>query len=183
MVNWLKKVKYRLLRMYIVNKSYLSRKSKYDGIIIRGSHNFGKKIVSALELLKNKLPKEYFLVQDNVKQIVEAISTTAYANRLLPTLTVGYKNCSEESMEELAKLIAHEAYHCFLFNEYLRKDPDRKQVPKHIYSGERAERQCLTYAIFEVGKWLGLDKDLEEEFKEAMDSRWWEKPYWERIGW
>lgn len=103
--------------------------------------------------------------------------------QLVPTINIGYKRWPSESIPELVKSIAHEAYHCYLYNEYLRKNPDAKKVPSFVHSGEKAERQCLTYETFEVGKWLGLNENLEEEFTEALNSRWWETPYWERVDW
>ena len=151
-------VKYWFIKNYLL--LYLFKLPKeYEGISIYGSSLFMDKIVSSLELIKEKIPEEFEFVKNNIKVIIWYPSSCARASMNPSTVCIGYKSFKERSIEEIAGTIGHEAFHCFLFNKYKKSHPDEK-VPREIYSGEDAERQCLTYSLFDIEKKNRNKKDL-----------------------
>ncbi|PYN90604.1 MAG: hypothetical protein DMD87_01410 [Candidatus Rokuibacteriota bacterium] len=78
----------------------------------------------------------------------------------------------------LASGLAHEAHHCRLYWSYREREP-RREVPREVFTGEEAERQCLEYQIA-VLKQLGETEEVTERVRESIKTGYWNVAWHER---
>jgi len=152
--------------------------------VIIGDDAFVRVTTEALELLKNKTPDVYALLQKHIGCIVSSkpkrVSRQAFAACCLvsllahsPTTAVLMRPYgSEIPMEVRAGILGHETYHAELYRRAQNGDP-RQAVPENAYSGEHAETLCITYEC-DVLRRLGVDEWDIHQNKLLLESKWWE---------
>ena len=156
------------------------------GVVIIGDGGFVRATTEALELLKNKTPDVYALLQKHIGCIVSSkptrFSKQAFAAccitsllALAPTTAVLMRPYgSELSIEQRAGVLAHETYHAELYRRAQNSNP-RQAVPENAYSGEHEESLCVAYQC-DVLRRLGVDEwDIHQQ-KLSLKSKWWESP-------
>jgi hypothetical protein len=154
------------------------------GVVIIGDDAFVRVTSEALELLKNKTPDVYALLQKHIGCIVsskpKSVSSQAFAACCLasllaysPTTAVLMRPYgSEISIEVRAGILAHETYHAELYRRAQNGNP-RQAVPENAYSGEHAETLCISYEC-DVLRRLGADEWDIHQNKRLLKSKWWE---------
>jgi len=155
-------------------------------VVIIGDGGFVRGITEALELLKNKTPDVYALLQKHVgcivsskptrvsKQTFAACCITSFL-ALAPTTAVLVRPyVSEISIEQRAGILAHETYHAELYRLAQRRNPGQK-VPDDAYAGEYAESLCVAYQC-KVLRRLGADVFSIYRMERHLESKWWESP-------
>ena len=155
-------------------------------VVIIGDGGFVRGITEALELLKNKTPDVYALLQKHVgcivsskptrvsKQTFAACCITSFL-ALAPTTAVLVRPyVSEISIEQRAGILAHETYHAELYRRAQNGNPHH-ELPISAYSGEHAESLCVEYECGVLRR-LGVDEwDIHQKVR-ALESKWWEAP-------
>lgn len=116
--------------------------TSYDGIRVSGSDEFDSKIVSALELLKEKDPEAYEIVLEYVDVIKESPRSGMKAYGLFATCELSNVSLSYSNTWS-ASVIAHESYHSKLFHDYQKEISTI--VPDHNWIGQEAELKCLAH--------------------------------------
>jgi len=156
------------------------------GVVIIGDDAFVRATTEALELLKNKTPDVYALLQKHIGCVVSStparVSTPSFAACCLasllahsPTTAVLMRPYgSELSVEERAGVLAHETYHAELYRRAQNGNP-RQAVAENAYSGEHAESLCVAYEC-DVLRRLGVDEWDVHQNHRSLESRWWEAP-------
>jgi hypothetical protein len=154
------------------------------GVVIIGDCGFVRATTEALELLKNKTPDAYALLQKHVGCIVSSkptrVSKQPFAAccitgllALAPTTAVLMRPYgSELSIEQRAGILAHETYHAELYRLAERRHPGQK-VPKDAYLGEYAESLCVAYECGVLRR-LGADVFYIYRVERQLESKWWE---------
>jgi len=155
-------------------------------VVIIGDGGFVRGITEAFELLKNKTPDVYALLQKHVgcivsskptrvsKQTFAACCITSFL-ALAPTTAVLVRPyVSEISIEQRAGILAHETYHAELYRLAQRGNP-RQKVPDDAYAGEYAESLCVAYQC-KVLRRLGADVFSIYRMERHLESKWWESP-------
>jgi hypothetical protein len=116
------------------------------GVVILGDDAFVRVNTEALELLKNKTPDVYALLQKHIGCVVSSkparVSSQSFAACCLasllarcPTTVVLMRPYGRElSIEERAGVLAHETFHAELYRRAQNGDP-RQAVPENTYSG------------------------------------------------
>jgi hypothetical protein len=155
-------------------------------VVIIGDGGFVRATTEALELLKNKTPDVYALLQKHVGCIVSSkptrVSKQAFAAccvtgllALAPTTAVLMRPYgSELSLEQRAGILAHETYHAELYRLAEKRNPGQK-VPKDAYGGKYAESLCVAYQC-DVLRRLGADAFDIYRMDRQLASKWWESP-------
>jgi len=154
------------------------------GVVILGDDAFVRVTTEALELLRNKTPDVYSLLQKHVgcivsskptrfsKQVFAACCITSFL-ALVPTTAVLMRPYgSELSIENRAGVLAHETYHAELYRRAQNGNP-RQAAPKNAYSGEHAESLCVAYQC-DVLRRLGVDEWDIQQWERSLKSKWWE---------
>ena len=97
-----------------------------------------------------------------------------------PTFKVGLRTRDGESPMWYAASIVHDACHSAQYHDWLAEHPGGRRVPRDIYSGRDAERQCMEIQV-EAMIDLGVPaENLETFVDDAMETGWWEAPSGER---
>jgi hypothetical protein len=156
------------------------------GVVIIGDDAFVRATNEALELLRNKTPDAYALLQKHVGCIVSS-KPTRFSKQtfaaccitsllaLAPTAAVLMRPyVLELSVEKRAGILAHETYHAELYRLAQNRNP-RQKVPKNAYSGEYAESLCVAYEC-DVLRRLGADVFYIYRKERQLESKWWESP-------
>jgi hypothetical protein len=172
----------RIIITLRIIKALLGKKHVHETVTIRGNKEFISSTIKALNLLKEKVPDAYELVQRHIGDIVSGKPSGVFPDMLWlgPTFVIMGPSYSEGSTIEYAGALAHEAYHCELYRTAERHDPD-DSVQSNAYSGEHAERSCLQYQCNVLRK-LGLEESAIKEYESGLRTRWWEVPF-ERREW
>jgi len=169
-------------RSRIVKALFNSR----GGVTIVGDDAFVRATTAALELLKNRTPDVYALLQKHIGCVVSSkptrVSGHFFAACCLTSLlayapaTVVLMRLfgSELPIEERAGILAHETYHAELYRHAQNANP-HQAPPANACSGERAETLCVAYEC-DVLRRLGLDEwDVNRQVR-MLESKWWEAP-------
>ena len=178
MMNLLTKYKYRIIKVFFIIKAILSGSKTYGSITIYGQKEFLDLTIRTLDLLKEKHPAAFTLVQ----RYIEFICFSKFS-----VIDIKRKFCLvcssilSESEVEYAGGLVHEAFHCKLYYEYLQARPEEKKVPKEIATGEEAEKRCVEYQC-KVLEDLGADQTTLDYYKNVINTRYWEVP-WEFQDW
>ncbi len=170
----------RIIITLRIIKALLGKKHICEKVTIRGNEEFINSTIKALELLKEKAPEAYELVQKHVGDIVSGKPSGVLPDMLWlgPTFVIMGPSYSEGETIEYAAAIAHEAYHCELYTTAEKGNPGQAVQPD-AYSGEQAEGLCLQYQCGVLRK-LGLDEEAIKEYGSQLHSRWWEVPFEQR---
>jgi hypothetical protein len=155
------------------------------GVVIIGDGGFVRATTEALELLKNKTPDVYALLQKHVGCIVSS-KPTRFAKQafaaccitgllaLAPTTAVLMRPyCSELSVEQRAGILAHETYHAELYR-LGQKSPPQKE-PDDAHGREYEKSLCVAYQC-DVLRRLGADVFSIYRVERQLESKWWEAP-------
>ena len=179
-VDWFRSLPKRATIAFRVTKQLLRKSHLHDGVSIGGDEVFVRATVVALDLLREQAPDAYALVKRHVGDILASTPSGVFSSvrRLGPTMVMIGPTWSGGSPIEYAGVLAHEAYHCELY-QAARANRANKAVSRAAYSGEEAERQCLRYQC-DVLKRLGLDEGRLKKYEGAMETKWWEVPFDQR---
>mgnify|MGYP001576977155 FL=1 len=102
----------------------LFRESKeWDSITLRGSSNFIKKTIEALDLLKRNVPEAEVLIRDNVSDISEGSSTRAVVKVAGGGWCIISNHDYQGNLISYAATLAHEGYHCWQYKRYKNNFP------------------------------------------------------------
>jgi hypothetical protein len=156
------------------------------GVVIIGDDAFVRATTEAVELLKNKTPDVYALLQKHIGCVVSSKPTRVSSHSFaaccltsllalsLTTAVLMRPYGSELSIEQRAGVLAHETYHAELYRLAQRGNP-RQKVPDDAYAGEYEESLCVAYQC-DVLRRLGVDEwDIHQQ-KLSLKSKWWESP-------
>ena len=132
----------------------------------------------ALELLKQRVPSHYGIVNQYVGEIrcVESGSGMA-AYWAIPTFLVG-KETREAGTSWYAGVIVHDACHSVQYHNYLAIQ-SVSFVPIEVYTGREAEAQCLASQIDALED-IGAPSHILNYVREIIESEYWDVPYGER---
>jgi hypothetical protein len=125
---------------------------------VTGSAQLRAQVEAALEVLKNKTPEVYALIQEHVAIIAEGKTSGMWAYRNPPTFEITSTSAAY-SITWCAGIIAHDAYHSKLYHDYLRsKGPP---VPDEIWTGAEAEKLCIQFQLSVLRKIGAPDHEIE----------------------
>lgn len=99
-----------------------------------------EKTEDALSFIKEKSPRSYELVTNYLSIIQVGAKSGVQVSNNPPRFQVGEKTACT-MLSWYASCIVHDAHHSKLYNDYRRKF--NCKVPKEIYSGRKAEDECL----------------------------------------
>jgi hypothetical protein len=157
--------------------SLFQHSSEVEGIEIRGPHDFCDRVAAALRLLSADAPTAFDLCQRHFNLVIRSRHSGVNVTARPATVMLG-QWATSVSTPYLASGLAHEANHCSLYWSY-RDAKLTREVPRKVFSGEEAERQCLEYQIA-VLKQLGETEEVTERLRESMKTEWWNVPWHER---
>ena len=179
------KARYRIAitRRRIVNALFNPR----GGVVIIGDDAFVRATTEALELLKNKTPDVYALLQKHIGCVVSSkpkrVSSQSFAACCLVSLLAHFSTTAvlmrpygaELRIEQRAGILAHETYHAELYRLAQSRNPRQKRPDTIYYSGEYAETLCISYEC-KVLRRLGADEWTIYRTERMLESKWWEAP-------
>jgi hypothetical protein len=148
--------------------------ARFDKITIRGSPKFKHQVMSALVLLKARMPEAYQMVTNYIGAIAEAKHSGMAAYLNPPTFHLN-DTSAFYSRTWCAASIAHDSMHSKLYHEYLREHPEEKSVPAGVWMGEAVERRCSEYELKVLQK-IGAP-DYEVLWCSQTNNRYWEVEY------
>ncbi len=113
----------------------------HDTIEIKGPQGFPETTVKALNLLRQKDPQNYQMVQDYLGKI-ECVKrgSGVFMWERPPRVIIGEKSV-EVPTRIYAASIVHEAYHSKLYNDALRSGRDKAEA-LGVSTGRKAELSC-----------------------------------------
>ncbi|MBD2137658.1 hypothetical protein H6F32_08680 [Anabaena sp. FACHB-1237] len=132
---------------------------------IVGNQEFIQKTTAALQLLQLYAPKDLRFIRQYVGRIKQAEKSgmVAYVNP--PTFELSA--VSMVSKTWTASIIAHDAYHSYLYQYYLRQyKPRGMKVPYDLWGGFEAERKCIKYQMGVLKKVRGPAHEIEHLSKQ-----------------
>ena len=118
------------------------KRCQYGDFKIEGRDYFITVTIKALKFIKNNSKEHYDLVKNHIKGFEEVDThkeSGVYTSSGDKTFYVSGNSCYN-GLKWYAGSMVHDAYHLKLYNDYYKK---HGPVPKHIYSGEQAEMECL----------------------------------------
>jgi len=145
------------------------------------------KITQALNILKEKAPKQYEMVAKNIGviKVVES-GSGMYVAENPPRFEIGKASVEQYGSESpmspvmLAGTIVHDAAHSKLYQDYQAKNPG-STVPEEAYSGTEAESKCLA-AQYDAVQKLGGNEFVLDDIKNSIKDEYWkvdfEKRWW-----
>ena len=151
--------------------------SEVGGIKIYGRQVFREQVAAALRLLHAGAPAAFSLCEQYFDLVIMSRHSGVHvATR--PGIVMLGEWAIEASARYLASGLAHEAFHCSLYWSYRDRHPGR-DAPTDVFSGERAERECLEYQI-SVLRQLGETEESAAHLRDLMKTEWWNVPWHER---
>lgn len=148
-----------------------------SSIIIRGDEICITQTSQALNLLREKAP----VYSDRVNKYIKVIECTESGSGMFawenpPRFKVGLSTRNAGPIW-YAGAIVHDAKHSELYNDYLSTNPTG--VPDNIWTGERAENECLNEQA-DTLKEIGADSKTLDYMKIIGGSGFWNIDYNER---
>jgi hypothetical protein len=152
---------------------------------IIGDSKYAANITNALNILQKAAPDQYKMAAKYIR-VIEAVKSGSgmYVWENPPRFAIGelsiepFGPSDPMSQVWLAGIIAHDATHSKLYQDYQAKNPG-SEVPNDVYSGEEAESKCLAVQYDTVEKILqdmGVKNDgLLSYIKNCIKSKYWEK--------
>lgn len=136
---------------------------------VKGDDNCRSQVADALEILK-QTPWHYNFVHRYV-DLIECTETGSgmWVWETPRRFTAGV-TIIEDTLQ-FASAFVHEACHSLQYAGFHEKNPDA-DVPETIYSGLKAESECLDYQtdwFRRIGK-----KAEADAYNDALDTKWWE---------
>jgi hypothetical protein len=156
------------------------------GVEVRGSPEFVGRIKAALQLLCDRSPDEFDIVQKYVGRIQQAERSGMNADAHPPTLDLSDRT-SNYSLTWCAGSIVHDAYHSKLFHDY--RTEFGEPVPDSAWRGKAREMECnqlqmsvlknigapafeLEHLSRQDGGHFDLDGDGEETWNDYYKRDW-----------
>lgn len=170
-----------IVLVHIIWVSLFGKAQIHGRVTARGDKAFVRATMGALELLKARTPDVYSLLEKHIESVISGEPSGVFVRGLArypATMVLVGPAYAKASVTEYAGALAHEAYHCELYRRAEQSAPGRP-VPRHAYSGQDAESQCLKYQC-DVLRRLGLDECLIGRYESGLQSKWWEVPYDQR---
>ena len=158
-------------------RSLFQHSSKVEGIEIRGPQDFCDRVAAALRVLSAGAPAAFDLCQRHFNLVIRSRHSGVDATTR-PAIVMLGQWVTSVSTAYLASGLAHEAHHCSLYWSHREREPTR-EVPREVFSGEEAERQCLEYQIA-VLKQLGETEEVTRRVCESIETGYWNVPWHER---
>jgi hypothetical protein len=159
----------KILSGFRIEKAGLTYQSNFQ---ILGSEKFQRQVYMALALLHEKDLEDYLVVEKYLRRVVEAHHSGTQVAEIPPTFYFAPKSAFR-SLTWCASDLVHEAYHCKLYRDYLENHGT--EVPQEIYSGEKAETQCIKRQLGVLEK-VGAST-LERFWLNWQDARYYTVPY------
>lgn len=132
---------------------------------IVGNREFIEKTTAALQLLQRYAPEDLKFIRQYVGRIKQAEKSGMVAYINPPTFELS--PVSMVSTTWTASIIAHDAYHSYLYQYYLRKYRTRgMKVPYDLWAGFEAERKCIKYQMGVLKKIGGPAHEIEHLSKQ-----------------
>ncbi|BAU29480.1 hypothetical protein DFP93_12350 [Aneurinibacillus soli] len=148
----------------------LVQKKTVPTVAISGDKTFIAHTKAALALLKEKSPDDYALVVQYVGLIKQDAFSGMAAYEKIPTYKVG-ATTSSSTTTWYASTIVHDAYHSKLYNDYARTK--KTAVPDDIWTGMKAEMQCLTRQT-EALKKIKAPLSEQKYAQSLQNQNWWD---------
>lgn len=147
-------------------------------IKITGGDNCGFKTNQALDLLRNKAKSHY----DTIVKYVGIIECTEsqsgmHVRENPPRYQVG-KATVDAGAIWFAGTIAHDACHSKQYHDYLLNNPS-SSVPSDVYTGRKAEAQCLDIQYDALSK-MGATQEILDYVANIINSEYWNVDYGDR---
>ena len=152
---------------------------------IIGNSKYAANITNALKILQKAAPDQYKMAVKYIR-VIEAVKSGSgmYVWENPPRFAIGelsikaFGPSDPMSQVWLAGIIAHDATHSKLYQDYLAKNPG-SEVPNNVYSGEEAKGKCLAVqydAVEKILQDMGVkNDDLLSYIKNCIKSKYWEK--------
>ena len=137
-------------------------------IEIKGSDEFVLRIKEALDLLEEKAPDAYKLINKYEDKIEQEKVSGSVAYKASPQINLSEKTAFY-SLTWCASVIAHEAYHSKLYHDY--KEEHSGEVPREAWGGTERELECIKYQT-EVSKKIGAPKHEIDYLKTCDGTHW-----------
>ena len=158
-------------------RAFFQGSSEVRGIEIRGRQAFRDRVAAALRLLHAGAPAAFSLCEQYFDLVIMSRHSGVHVE-MRPGIVMLGEWAIEASARYLASGLAHEAFHCSLYWSYRDRHPGR-DAPTDVFSGERAERECLEYQI-SVLRQLGETEERAAHLRDLMKTEWWNVPWHER---
>ena len=158
-------------------RSFFQHSSEFEGIEVRGPKDFCDRVAAALRVLSTGASAAFDLCQRHFNLVIRSRHSGVDA-KTRPAIVMLGQWVTSVSTAYLASGLAHEAHHCRLYWSYREREP-RREVPREVFTGEEAERQCLEYQIA-VLKQLGETEEVTECVRESIKTRYWNVAWHER---
>lgn len=130
---------------------------------IEGSDRFVAQVEEALKRIRERAPRAYKLIQQNVAIIKQSERSGMWAFRNPPTFEMGDRT-TFYSVTWCAGSIAHDALHSKLYHDY--RAAKGKPVPNEIWTGRNAELKCISFQIDVLKKIRASDLELQHCMKQ-----------------
>lgn len=133
---------------------------------------------AALQLLKEKAPIHYSVVNEYIK-VIECSDKGSgmYVADNPPKALIG-RPTMKAGVDWYASVLAHESCHSKQYRDYKAEHPS-EIVPSEMYHGRAAETQCLNVQYDTLQK-LEAPRYLTDYIKKVIDTEYWDVPYGER---
>lgn len=151
-----------------------------QGMEIIGDSECAEKTIEALDLLQEKAPEYYELVENNIGMIQCAESGSGLRIYNNPILYVAGIDTINAGAIWYASTIAHDSCHAKLYNDY-KEEHNGRYVPDEIWTGKKAEIHCMLLqkkALEELGAGPATMQHIENMLNYAywdvpLNERWW----------
>ena len=146
-------------------------------IEIIGDSDCAEKTNEALDLLKEKAPEYYEIVENNIGAIQCAPDGSGLRMFNEPVTYVAGVQTINAGAIWYASTIAHDSCHAGLYNDY--RESHDGNVPNEAWTGKKAEINCLLLQK-EVLEELGAGDSTMQHMEDMLDSAYWDIPLSER---
>jgi len=127
-----------LFNLKKTNISASNNEIEIDGILIVGTQKFRDRISEALDLIKTSSPNSYRYIINYIGKIEQSLFSGMAAYEDPPTFRMGNK-ITFSSLTWCAGSIVHDAYHSFLYHDYIEKNG--MPVPYNAWGGFESEKK------------------------------------------
>ena len=145
-------------------------------IIIQGNDICQNQTSKSLQYLKDRAPKYHDMVEKYIGIISCAESGSGINVFERPPHFVAGRATREAGLEWYAGSIVHDACHIFLYEGY-RKTHPFTIPPANVWSGEMAEKKCITIQKNALEE-AGAPSWVFDSLKNASESKYWEDRIW-----
>ena len=162
----------------VLLRSLLQGSSEVAGITVHGPQGFREQVAAALRLLDAEAPESFRLCERYFGMVIMSRHSGVDV-QARPVIVMLGEWAASASPRYVACTLAHEAFHCRLYWSYREDHPGAHHVPREVFSGENAERECLEYQI-EVLRQLGGTDQEASGLRDSLKTEYWKVPWLQR---